>query len=448
MSKTKTPSIISQIVEKLYSEGSMKVGQMCETIKYPYKSVYTKALELAKLGLAVKDDDGVWSLLDGVTPQTLLTGEIQAPGAEEPGAEGEEPGEGTPKTTRKLAPIARSTGIPLDQRGMFIKHCTDIGIAPKEAIPTIADIFFSGDIDSLSWLNQVLSKEAAGYVTHHQRRLMMSWWANTRRLDFDEEAYGFPEQGEKGAGKDGKGKRGEEVKTERRLDLGMGWKVGRDKDGAWIAQPGGQMSYQEAVDASERRALIDSYGRGGDESGGDETAEGEEGTPGRKGGKKTESLMEYMFKKMVDNMLEGGKGKAAGDSETVMKLTERIENMEREKTEDRMERMEGMVAQALARDPWEDYDRIEEMKKRLGGGASVVTDSSPAVQLIKDTTDKADKNIARLVGLMERTVLKSDAFSPEETRTPKDREQKAGELLGEVQSRDRSRGLRREVFNV
>jgi len=208
------------------------------------------------------------------------------------------------------------------------------------------------------------------------------------------------------------------------------------------------MSYQEAVDSSERRALIDSYGRGGDESGGEETAEGEEGTPGRKGGKKTETLMEYMFKKMVDNMLEGGKGKAAGDSETVMKLSERIENMEREKNEERMERMEGMVAQALARDPWEEYDRIEEMKKRLGGGSSPVTDSSPAVQLIKDTTDKADKNIARLVGLMERTVLRSDAFAPEETRTSQDREQKAGQLLGEVQSRDRSRGLRKETFGI
>jgi len=448
MTKTKTPSIISQIVEKLYSEGSMKVGQMCETIKYPYKSVYTKALELAKLGLAIKDDDGVWSLLDGVTPQTLETGEIQTVEAEEPGAEGEEPGEGTPKTTRKLAPIARSTGIPLDQRGMFIKHCTDIGIAPKEAIPTIADIFFSGDIDSLSWLNQVLSKEAAGYVSHHQRRLMMSWWANSRRLDFDEEEYGFPTQGEGRDKKGGKGASKEEVKPEKRLDLGLGWKVGRDKDGAWIAQPGGQMSYQEAVDSSERRALIDSYGRGADEGGGEEGAEGEAGTAGRRKGAPKETMFEKMMMKMFESMIDGNTGKSAGDSDTVLRLTERIENMEREKNEDRMERMEGMVAQALARDPWEDYDRIEAMKQRLGGGSSGVTDSSPAVQLIKDTTDKADKNIARLVGLMERTVLRSDAFAPEETRNPKERESKAGQLLGEVQSRDRSRGLRKETFGI
>ena len=439
MSKTTTPSIVTQIVDKLYSEGSMKVAQMCETIKYPYKSVYTKALELQKLGLADKDDDGVWSLRDGVTPQTLITGELGGPAPPAPGAEEVEPGKPTP-------PIARSPGIPLDQRSMFIKHCTDIGIAPREAIPTITDIFFSGDINSLQWLNQVLSKDAAGYVTHQQRRLMLSWWANTRRLDFDEEEYGFPPQG-KGE-KDTKGKKtgAEEVKPERRLDLGVGWKVDRDKDGAWIAQPGGPMSYQEAVDAAERRALIDSYGRGKGEEEGEPIAEGEEGTPARRGGKKQETLVEYMMKKMVDNMLEGNKGRGNGDSDTVTKLTERIENMERERQEERFDRIEGIVAQIAARDPWEEYDKIQAMKDRLGGGGPVVTDQSPAVQLIKDTTDKMDKNVSRMVGLFERTMLHSDVFNPENTRTPKDRESKAGELLGEVEKRDHSRGLRKEAF--
>jgi len=441
MSKTKTPSIVTQIVDKLYSEGAMKVTQMCETIKYPYKSVYTKALELQALNLADKDDDGVWSLREGVTPQTLITGELGEPRVAVPGAE-ETPG------TQKPPPIARTTGIPLDQQSMFIKHCTDIGIAPREAIPTIADIFFSGDINSLPWLNQVLSQDASGYVTHTQRRLMMSWWANTRRLDFDEEEYGFPPQG-KGE-KETKGKKigAEETKPERRLDLGVGWKVDRDKDGAWIAQAGGPMSYQEAVDAAERRALIDSYGRGKGEDEGEAGAEGAEDTAGRKGSKRPETLMEYMMKKMVDNMLEGGKGKGDGDSDTVRQLTERIETMERERQEERFDKIEGMVASIAARDPWEEYDRIQAMKERLGGGTSVVTDQSPAVQLIKDTTDKMDKNVARMVGLFERTMLHSEVFNPETTRSTKERETKATELLDTVQSRDRSRALRKEAFNL
>jgi len=154
------------------------------------------------------------------------------------------------------------------------------------------------------------------------------------------------------------------------------------------------------------------------------------------------------MKKMVDNMLDGGKGRGDGESDTVHQLTERIENMERERQEERFDRIEGMVAQIAARDPWEEYDKIESMKQRLGGGAPIVTDQSPAVQLIKDTTDKMDKNVSRLVGLVERTMLHSDVFNPETTRTAKERETKAGELLGEVQSRDRSRGLRKDAFGV
>lgn len=61
-----------------------------------------------------------------------------------------------------------------------------IGVSPKEAIPTIADIFFPRDIDNVRWLDYVLSKEVAGFVMPHQRRLMISWWAYTRGLIYDE----------------------------------------------------------------------------------------------------------------------------------------------------------------------------------------------------------------------------------------------------------------------
>ncbi|MBA7646967.1 hypothetical protein ES703_54735 [subsurface metagenome] len=441
MNKTKTPSIVAQIVEKLYADGSMKVSQMCETIKYPYKSVYTKALELQKLGLADKDDDGVWSLAEGVTPRTLETGEIEQvrPIAEVAGGE-VPPG--------KVAPIVRSTGAPLDQRGMFIRQMTDIGVAPKEAIPTIADIFFAGDIEDLKWLNQVLQRQAAGYVSTNQRRLMMSWWSKTRGLPYSEDEYEYEAEvevrGKKVGAKAGK----VEERPEKRLDLGVGWKIERDRDGAWITQAGGPMSYQEAVEAAERRALIDSYGRGKGEEEGEEIAGGEEGAPTRRGGKRSESLFEYMMKKMVDNMLDGGKAKGSAESETVQRLIERIDAMEKDRQEERFERVEGMIANIAARDPWEDYDKIEAMKQRLGVGAPTVTDQSPAVQLIKDSTERVDKNINRLVGIIERTALRSDEFKPEETRSPQDRETKAGQLLGEVQEREQSRALRRDVFNI
>ena len=448
MSTTKTPSIVTQIVELLYSQGSMDVKQMCETIKFPYKSVSTKALELRQLGIADKDGEGVWSLREGVTPQTLLTGELAEPGAEEEPGQEVEPGQAATSTARKAAPIVRSPGIPLDQRGMFIKHCTDIGIAPKEAIPTIADIFFSGDIDSLLWLNQVLSKEAAGYVSHHQRRLMMSWWANTRRLDFDEEEYDFQPLSKREKETRAQKSSAEETKLERRLDPGIGWKIQKDKDGEWVAEPGGPMSYPEAIEAARDRQVIAAYAKK-EPSGEAEGEEAfEEGAPARKGAKRPEPIIEYMFKKMVDTMLDGNKGKSDGESETVQRLTERIENMEKAAQEERFQHLEGVIAQLAARDPWEEYDKIESMKQRLGGGSQVVTDQSPAVQLIKDTTDKMDKNMSRLVGLVERTVLHSDVFNPETTRTGKERETKAEDLLSEVQNREHSRTLRRDAFSI
>ncbi|MBA7654783.1 hypothetical protein ES703_62676 [subsurface metagenome] len=70
------------------------------------------------------------------------------------------------------------------------------------------------------------------------------------------------------------------------------------------------------------------------------------------------------------------------------------------------------------------------------------------MQLIKDSTDKFDKNVGRLMGIIERTALRSEEFTPEQTRTPDQREHKAGELLHTVESRENSRQLRREVFNV
>lgn len=77
--------------------------------------------------------------------------------------------------------------INLDQISRFIKTMVDIGIRPEGVVPTIAEIFFSGDINSVSWLNEVLTKIAKGYVTPYQANLMLSWWAWTRGLTCEED---------------------------------------------------------------------------------------------------------------------------------------------------------------------------------------------------------------------------------------------------------------------
>ena len=441
MSPSKAPSIVNQIVDLLYAEGPMTVKQMCETIKYPYKSVLTKALEIQKLNLATQDVDKVWSLLEGVTPSTLETGERETPRAAGGAEENQEPGP-------PGAPIVRSPGAPLDQEGLFIQELKNIGVTPTVVIPTIASIFFNGDIDNLSWLNTVLLKSAAGWVNHNKRRLIIDWWSHTRGLPFMPDAL-FPGGEEEGKARKAAALVAEsEPKAEKRLDPGVGWKIQKDGDGDWVMMPGGPMSYQEATDAAKERQIISAYTRVKPDSEPEAGEFGDETGGTRKGGKKAETIMEYMMKKMIDATLDGGKGKASEESETIKRLIERIDSMEKERQEERVERMEGVIAGLASRDPWDDYNRIQEMKDRLGVGGSAVTDQSPAVQLIKDTTDKMDKNVARLVGVIEKAALRSDQFAPETTRTPEQRETKASELLAQVEVRERSRALRKDTFGM
>jgi len=223
------------------------------------------------------------------------------------------------------------------------------------------------------------------------------------------------------------------------MELGMGWKVGKDAQGDWMPLPGGALTYEDALDRAERRALLQTY----QAPEGEEPVEGTEGeaTPRRrtKGG---ESVADYAMKKMVDRFVAGDKD--TDDSE-VKVLRGRIEQMEKDRQDERFERLEGLVAGIAGRDPWDDYDRIQQMRRKLGLDTQVVTDQSPAVQLIKDATDKFDKNVNRLVGVVERVALKEE-FKPEETRSLEERETKAGELLSEAQARDRSRSLRHRTF--
>ena len=76
-----------------------------------------------------------------------------------------------------------------------------------------------------------------------------------------------------------------------------------------------------------------------------------------------------------------------------------------------------------------------------------VTDQSPTVQLIKDQSDKLDKNMNRLVGLLERAILRGqEDVIPEEHSTPEERDQRAERLLGRMEQATRSRELRQELF--
>ncbi len=449
------PSIADRIVETLYDKGPLDCEGLVPHIpRVTYKSISTACLLLEKQSIIERDEERVWSLCPGVTPQTMIDGTRTEDGETPPGSESDDgaaEAEGAAAGKRRGSarpPVPPKEPVALDSKQKFINELKAIGVTPVTTIPTIASIFFEGDIDSLSWLNHVLKEVAAGWVTPRHRRLVMEWWARTRGLPFQEDEYSFVSEGE---AKAKKGARGEEDEPAagQTMDAGVGWKIEKDDDGDWVAIPGGPLAtYKEALEAAKQRQVLAAYAKrptsGADDNGDDEEGE----RPSRKGGKRGETLVDKMMLKMLDNMMAGDQGKASAESDTIARLTDRIDGMERERTEERFERMEGLLAQALARDPWDDFQRITEMKERLGGGAPAVTDQSPAVQLIKDSTDKMDKNVGRLVGIMERMVLRDSDIKLENTRTPEAREDKAAELLSTVQDRARARGLRNSAFGV
>jgi len=462
-------SISLMALEFLYFQGPMTYVALTELIreqpscsKYSTKSVHTKLLELESQNMVTRDDKGVWFLKEGVTPQTLLTGELEMdtegqegeiPGEEAEVSEGEEgtAEEGAPAAVVKPArrgnvPAVPKAPVALDQKQMFIKHMSDIGVGPKEAIPTIADLFFAGEIDDLDWLNTVLKRHAAGYVSPHQRNLIVGFWAKTRGLPYseDEESWQVPDKTGKGLAKDKAGAK--EEKPAHPMDLGIGWKVGKDRAGDWLPQQGGPLTYEDALDRAERRATIAAYSTGGGDEESEEAPEGETAAPTKKGKAAAPPFVETLMLKMFDNMMDGGGGKGSASDAKVEALEGQLAKMQEDRMEERFERMEGLVAQVASRDPLDDLTRFQQQAQRFGYTPNVVTDQSPAVQLIKDSTDKFDKNVGRLMGIIERTALRSEEFAPEQTRTPDQRESKAGELLHTVEGRDKSRQLRRDTF--
>lgn len=440
MSATKESNIMTQVVQVLLDHGPMKVTDMMNHITgVEQKSVHNKCLELEKRSILIRDADDVWSLHEGVTSETLTTGELKG-GKKIPIGKKEEAGGG-------------GTGASLDPRGLFEATCKGVGLKP-EFIPTITDLFFNGDIDSLTWLKEVLTRLAAGFVSQQQARFILAAWSKTRNLPYDPNEFAI--EGEEA----NKGKRVAEKEEPKKgaaklmEDAGIGWKVIKDKDGDWVAMPGGTMTQEEATAASERRATIAAMGLGGAAATAEEPAESGEGKPAPKTPKAPRSFQDIFMEKAVDHFFDEKKGRGDEDnpqikalSQQLDKATSQIQQMRDEREQERLDRIEANIAEIASRDPWSDPGQVARIRQAIGYQPPGVTDSSPAVQLLKDATDKMDKNVNRLTGLVERVVLKGDEFRPEETRTPEQKEAKAGELLGEVGKRQRSVDIRKRAFS-
>jgi hypothetical protein len=434
MSATKQKNIKQQILAVLEEHGPQNVDGLASFIKnFQKKSVNTKAIELMNDGLVNRDTNMVYTIAEGVTKDTPVKG----------GDDEEDNGGGGGGGA-----AAAASGTPLDARAGFEQLLKSVAVKPPEIIPTIASIFFGGDIDSLPWLNETLRRSAAGYVQPNQIRVIMSYWSQTRGLPYRDEDYGFEGMDAGKGGKPGEKETPRSTAAKVMEDAGVGYQITRDKDGTFIAKPGGPLSYEAALDRAERQNAIRAMNSG--TSSDDEDDSGDEGdSKPAKGGKKQMKPFEQLFmEKVLDKYLDGDKGANEAANATIARLEGEIHQMREAQQQERFDRLEGMVAQLAARNPWDDPVEVSRMRQALGVPTSQITDSSPAVQIIKDSSEKIDKNVDRMMGLVERIILQGDVFRPEETRTPAERENKAGALLEEAQARERSREVRKRAFSI
>jgi hypothetical protein len=434
MSPVKTKSIREQILTCLDDHGPQTIEGMLQYVKgFQKNSVHSKALELMHAGLVIRDQNMVWSLAEGVTKNTPLNQEERD---EDSGSSGGGSG------------AIQVSGAPLAPKGQFEELLRNVGITPKEVIPTITGLFMSGDIDDLNWLNKVLTQHAAGYVKQHEKRLIMSSWSHTRGLPYRDEDFSLDE------GESVKGKKGQEKDRPKSAvaqvieDTGVGYQIIRDKDGVWVPKTGGPLSYEAALDRCERQNAIRAMNSGMSSDDDDDSGDDGDSKPA-KGGRKQPKTLEYMMmEKMIDKFFDGNQGSNEAQSATIQALRDEIRQMKDSQLQARFDSIEANLAAIAGHNPWDDPVEIARMRQVLGVQTSNITDSSPAVQIIRDSSEKLDKNVGRVLGMFERMAIQGDVFRPEDTRTPEQRESKAGALLAEAEKREQSRDIRKRAFSL
>ena len=147
----------------------------------------------------------------------------------------------------------------LDQRGIFIQTLQAVECSPREAADTIADLFFSRNINDPKWLKRVLTRDAAGFIPPRGQRLMFSFWCITRGLPFDEEDLP-PVEFDTDEENNQSGENLEPGIPAPPFDLGLGWRIEKDGRGHWVSVPGGPLAYEEAFRYAQQREFISRYG--------------------------------------------------------------------------------------------------------------------------------------------------------------------------------------------
>ena len=304
----------------------------------------------------------------------------------------------------------------------------------KKGLDTISQTVFAGDPEDLEYVLQCL-EDARAFVQPLSRRLIMRHWAVFTHRSIPEDLE------ERMTGGEGSSKSGKEPEHPLE-DLGLGWQVSKDRDGEWVPKTNGDLSYKEAL----RMAATMNATR-------PQRDEGEEDGDSPRG--RRSDFQTTLLEKLLDNTLSGNGKRESPDDDRFRKLEEELaknrEDLAREREEranERMQKMENMLAAALNRDPIEQFFAMREKLALFDGPPQpMVTDQSPTVQLIKDSSDKFDKGMNRVAGVIEQVVLRAQGdYVPEEHSSDDERERRAAELAGRMEQSDRSQDLRKDLF--
>lgn len=407
----------AEIFQALKEKGPMneaQIRQACPGIKS--KSVKARLWDLRCEGFFALGEDGVYQVTSDHDPE--------GPEREELSRRNVSPANG--HGPDEFADDGEIFTGDQDKFKALLKEC---GVT--KAIEPIAAMFFAGDPEDLENLVQVL-EDARAFVPVGIKRMLVRYWAT-----YIERA--LPSSLEERLKQD-RGTADSKVPGNQFME-DLGFKVEKDRDGEWVPRPSGDLTYPEAL----KWCATMNANRPMEREDPDEE-EDTKTTRGRKRGRQEDPILS----KLLDRAFPDKPEKDERD-DRIQALERRLEEQESARQDDRMERLEELVAAAVNRNPIQEYMEFQTQLQALGlgSGQQHVTDTSPTVQLVKDQSDKMDKNMNRIVGVLERVMLKDhNTLAPEETsNTPEQQEAKAAELLGTMRQGARSKELRTKLWN-
>lgn len=417
-------SVSDDVLRALQERGPMALQQIFEATGHKKKTIQSKLYELRQAGKVARNQDGVYEALASSPTEEDGDPDIPPPAPQDRPAPQVKETKDVPVPQAQASPLRQPLSGDQEKFRALLQDC-DV----RKALDTITETFFAGDPENLEHLVSVLD-DARAYVSPLQRRLIVRYWARYIKRDLPpllEERLSRQE-----------GDRSDRERPGSEFVEDLGWKVEKDKEGDWVPRPGGELSYEKAL----KYAATMNATRGGAADEGDEEDDGEP-SPGkrrRRGGGRDPIL---------SLLIERAFPEKDSRDEEVKALRDELAREREARQEERFNRLEGMVSSALNRNPVQEYLEMKQQVEAIEGPRQVpvVTDQSPTVQLIKDQSDKLDKNMNRLVGLLERAMLRGqEEVIPEEHSTPEERDKRAERLLGRMEQATRSRELRRELF--